>query len=84
MRTTITLPDSLFRRIKANTALEGRSLREFITTAVTHELEQDIRAKVAGRRVTLPLVPSDHPGSVRITADAIGALLTAEDLDALA
>jgi hypothetical protein len=34
MKTTIEIPDDLFRRIKATAALRGESLKDFITGAL--------------------------------------------------
>jgi hypothetical protein len=39
MRTTVDIPDHLLRRAKA-AALEGKSLKAFLTEAVVHELEK--------------------------------------------
>ena len=64
--------------------MEGRSLREFITMAVVHELERARQAKTGGRRVKLPLVPSNRPGSLRVTEETIHEALAQEDVHALA
>jgi hypothetical protein len=80
MRTTIDLPDSLFRRAKAVSSLKGVTLKEFITRAVAHELESGT-VRLTSRRVTLPIVPSSRPGSVSVSPDRIAALLEAEDCD---
>jgi hypothetical protein len=81
MRTTIVLPDDIFRRAKAEAAMEGRPLRDFILDAVVHELEQTTRgSSPPSRRVKLPLVRSKHPGAVRITGDAVSSALVAEDV----
>lgn len=39
MKTTIELPDELFRRAKAVAALRGESLRQLMTTALQRELD---------------------------------------------
>ncbi len=80
MRTTVTLPDPLFRRMKATAALEGRSLRAFITQSVAHELERVSLGMASRRRTKLPLVRSKAPGSLRITPDVIADALAEEDL----
>lgn len=37
MKTTLDIPDELFRRVKATAALEGRSLKDFVSHALeTH------------------------------------------------
>jgi hypothetical protein len=40
MRTTIDMPDELFRRTKATAALAGETIKEFVTTAVRERLER--------------------------------------------
>ncbi len=84
MKTTVVLPDSIFRQAKAETALQGRTLRSFILTAVVHELESAKAAEPARHRVKLPLATSRHPGSLRITGDTVAKALLAEDIHALA
>ena len=39
MKTTIDIPDELFRKAKATAAMRGESLREFITGALERRLE---------------------------------------------
>ena len=38
MKTTIEIPDELFRRSKATAALRGESLKEFVTQAIRERL----------------------------------------------
>jgi hypothetical protein len=40
MKTTLELPDDLFRQAKATAALQGESLKDFFTTAVQIHLER--------------------------------------------
>jgi hypothetical protein len=40
MKTTIEIPDELFRRSKATAALRGESLKEFVTGALEEHLER--------------------------------------------
>ena len=84
MRTTVDIPDHILRRAKAAAALEGKSLKTFLTQAVTKELRRSAVKKIARKRVSLPLVPSKHPGTLRLTAEKIALTLNQEDLDALA
>jgi plasmid stability protein len=64
MRTTIDIPDAVYRRLKARAAGEGRSAKALILQGV----EQVLKAKpsASGRRVKLPIVTSKRPGSMRI------------------
>lgn len=41
MKTTVELPDPLFRRAKSAAAEEGKSLKEFFTEAVTDRLRRN-------------------------------------------
>jgi hypothetical protein len=41
MKTTIDIPDDLFRLAKARAALNGMSLRQFVTDTLRLKLEQD-------------------------------------------
>jgi hypothetical protein len=56
MRTTIEIPDALFRRTKSLAAARGLTLKQFIVTAVEREVEP-VRAPPAGKkRRPLPLI----------------------------
>ena len=64
MRTTIDIPDAMYRRLKARAAGEGRSAKTLILQGVEQVLKS--KASAAGNPVTLPLVKSKRPGSIRI------------------
>ncbi len=71
MRTTIDLPDPVFRRLKARAALEGASLKHVIQRAVENELRG---ARPKKGRVEFPLIRSRQPGKVdtsHLTLDEI-------------
>lgn len=53
MKTTVELPDSLFRQAKAAAAEEGKSLKDFFTEAVTDRLRRG-----ANPPATAPWVPA--------------------------
>jgi len=84
MRTTVDIPGHLLRRAKAVAALEGKSLKAFLMEAVTHELERSVEKKIARKKVSLPLVPSNRPGSLQLNSDDIAKILNQEDRNALA
>ena len=65
MRTTIDLPDPLFRELKAVAARRGASLKDVIRGAVEEEVRKSERK--AGRRVKFPLLESDEPGALNLT-----------------
>ena len=84
VKTTVELPDTVFRQAKAEAAMEGRALRTFILDAVVHELDRAKGANAPRKRITLPLVRSRRPGALRITGDSVADALAAEDQHVLA
>lgn len=82
MRTTIDLDDSLYKKVKVTAAMNGVSLKEFITHAVERELEAS-GGEIESRRVRLPLVPSEKPGSLDLSSDDIASVLEQEDFHAV-
>jgi len=62
MRTTVDIPDTLYRHLKSKAAGEGRSVKELILRSVEVELHGEPRRR--RRPVTLPLVRSKQPGTV--------------------
>ena len=64
MRTTIDIPDAMYRRLKARAAAEGRPAKSLILQGVEQVLAP--QKSVGGRPVTLPLVKSRRPGCIRI------------------
>jgi hypothetical protein len=64
MRTTVDIPDALYRELKSKAAREKRSVKELILRSVEVELRP--RSKKRTRRVISPLVPSKAPGTLDI------------------
>jgi len=65
MRTTVDLPDPLFRQVKSVAALRGSTLKEFIQDALQQAVTSDRRTR--RRKVTLPLIRSKQPGTLCLT-----------------
>ena len=74
MRTTVDLPDPLFRQMKSLAALRGCTLKEFIREAIQREIFS--RGKEKQYRVKLPLIRSKQPGTLNLTNAEIEDLLT--------
>ncbi len=72
MRTTIDLPDTVFRRLKATAALRGASLKTVILDAVEKELRRPAPSR---RKVRFPLVRSKEPGTLTLTNAEIDEIL---------
>jgi hypothetical protein len=64
VRTTVDIPDPVYRRLKSRAAREGSSAKELILRGVERVLSG--RRRRARRRVKLPLVRSRRPGKVRL------------------
>ena len=74
MRTTIDVPEPVFRKMKATAALRGVSLKDFVLSAVEHEMEK--RRAPRDYMVQVPLIPSKRPGRRNLTNAEIEDLLT--------
>lgn len=64
MRTTIDIPDAMYRRLKARAAREGRSVKALVLRAAEQVLTSDDSPQ--GRNVRLPLLRSKRPGTLRL------------------
>jgi hypothetical protein len=73
MRTTVDLPDPLFRELKATAARRGTSLKNVIRTAVEREIQKQDRRPA--RRLRFPLAPSRQPGVLNPTNADIESFL---------
>lgn len=64
MRTTVDIPEPLYRDLKSKAAKEGRSVKELILRGV----EAELRAESGRRRrkVSLPLIRSKKPGTLEL------------------
>ena len=76
MRTTIDIPDELFRRVKAEAALRGQSLKTFFLNALENEFST--KQTPVRRRAKLPLVNSKE-SHYEISAERIADILEQED-----
>jgi len=81
MRTTLDLPDSLFRELKAQSALRGLKLKDFVAKLIQSGLAQgDARRSEPLPRSPLPVIRK--PTGVRhpaLSNREIETLLVAED-----
>jgi len=63
VRTTVDIPDPVYRELKGKAAREGHSVKELILRGVEHELKKGTRKS---RRVSLPIVPSKRPRTLEL------------------
>jgi plasmid stability protein len=64
VRTTIDIPDAMYRRLKARAASEGRSVKSLILEGAEQVLTTE--GSRQGRTVRLPLLRSKRPGTLRL------------------
>ena len=74
MRTTVDLPDPLFRQVKSMAALRGSTLKEFIQDALQHAILNQTKGRE--HTVKLPLIRSKHRGALSLTNAEIEKHLT--------
>ena len=68
MRTTVDIPDSTYRELKAKAARRGCSVKDLILRSVQNELRSRSRRK---GRIKLPILESKEPGTLRLTNEMI-------------
>jgi len=69
MRTTVDIPDPIYRRLKSRAASEGSSTRELILRGV-HQVLKENRRKPR-KRVSLPIIRSKQPGTLDLDNEKI-------------
>ena len=74
MRTTVDIPDAIYRQLKARAALQGCSVRQLIVRGV----EAELNGKQLGgqrERIRLPLIESKKPGWLKLNNKQIDEIL---------
>jgi len=74
MRTTVEIPDPIYRRLKSVAALQGCSVKELVLRGVKAELE-GAKARRRGKAIKLPIIDSNKPGWLRLTNHKINEIL---------
>jgi predicted DNA-binding ribbon-helix-helix protein len=64
MRTTVDIPDALYRELKSKAAREKVSVKHLILRGVEVELRP--RSSNRKRRISLPIIRSKRPGTLDI------------------
>jgi Ribbon-helix-helix protein, copG family len=79
MRTTVDIPDPLYRELKSKAAKEGRSVKELILRGVEEELRPDTRGHKKKTKslktVRLPILGSKEPGVLKLDNERIFDLI---------
>jgi hypothetical protein len=72
MRTTLDIPDSIYRELKVQAAREGTTVRNLVLEGV--ELARRQRS-TPRKPFVLPLIPSSRPGTLDLTNEQIDDIL---------
>ena len=67
MRTTVDIPDDLYRQVKAEAALRGARVRDLMEEGLRRVLATPSQGHES-RRVSFPLIHSKQPGSMSVDA----------------
>ena len=66
MRTTIDIPDEMYRELKSRAALEGATVKALIVRGVEVALERKGTGPALRRRGRMPVIHSKKPGSLKL------------------
>ena len=80
MKTTLDIPDDLYRAAKAKAALENRKIKDLVAEALT-SLVYGVKAPRLSKPRTLPLVKTGKKGSLRLTNELIARIELNEDAE---
>src|ERR1700733_13544630 len=71
MRTTVNLPDSIYKESEALAASRGATVEQFIVEAVRKEVQGNLGSSTSrsfgDRQVDLPVIPSSRPGTLDLS-----------------
>jgi hypothetical protein len=68
MRTTVDIPDPVYRALKSEAALEGRSVKELIVRRVSRPTQN---AAVPPKKLRFPAIKARKPGSLKLGPEGV-------------
>jgi hypothetical protein len=71
MRTSIDLPDPIYREMKIAAASEGTTIREIILEGVAIRLRNGVAKTTQDPRPRFPVLPSKKPGSLKLGEEGV-------------
>ncbi len=74
MRTTVDIPDDLYRELKSRAAVDSTTIKQLLLRGAESVLQEPIEKPVR-RRLKLPLINSGEPGSLKIDNERIYDLI---------
>jgi len=74
MRTTIDIPDEVYRKLKVKAAMEGETVREIVLRGIQRELEL-AEVQPARKKFQIPVIPSTRKDKLVIDNETIYDLI---------
>jgi hypothetical protein len=71
MRTTIDIPEAMYRELKVRAATDGTTIREIILDGLSQQLNGSAPRSAPARRTPLPVIRSANPGSLRLGDEGV-------------
>ena len=71
MRTSLEIPDDVYREMKVRAATEGTTMREIILEGVAMRLNQGSLAEKQEQHPRFPAVRSQSPGSLKLGEEGV-------------
>ena len=71
MRTTVDIPDPMYRELKSRAALEGKTVKELILHGVSVTLRSGDTEVPRKRGLKFPLIRSKNPGSLKLGKEGV-------------
>jgi hypothetical protein len=71
MRTTIDIPDPIYRKLKIHAATEGTTIREIILDGVQERLRNRKSKTKPEGRTRFPVIRSKNPGSLALGEEGV-------------
>jgi len=68
MRTTVDIPDPIYRELKSDAALEGRSVKELILRRVARPVSGETPGR---RKMKFPAIKAKNPGSLKLGPEGV-------------
>jgi hypothetical protein len=71
MRTSVDIPDPIYRELKVRAAIEGTTVREIILDGVAMRLRNESTPAEYESRPRFPVIPSHHPGALKLGEEGV-------------
>ena len=71
MRTTVDIPDTIYRELKICAATEGTTIKEIILEGVAERLRSRKPRAAQEGRAKFPVIRSKNPGSLRMGEEGV-------------